>query len=147
MANSLPRFIAIGALGFCVDAGLLALLVADGCSLYSARLVSFPVAVTVTWYLNRTWTFRAMATDYPVREYVIYVAVQVTAALANFLVYAGLLRWVLGETLVMAVPALSIGAVVGLLINYLGARGLVFVGNVPQIRFVSCEKAIDDQRE
>jgi putative flippase GtrA len=131
VAASFPRFIAIGALGFCVDAGLLTLFIAADTGLYSARLVSFPMAVTVTWYLNRIWTFREGATDRPTREYVSYVAVQVVAALASFLLYAALLRWVLGERAQMAVPALAIGAVVGLVINYLGARVLVFVGGKP----------------
>ena len=126
--SSLRRFIAIGALGFCVDAGLLALLIASGSGLYTARLVSFPAAVTVTWYLNRIWTFRGNATDRPAREYFTYLAVQGVAALANFLVYAALLRWLLGERAEMAVPALAIGSAAGLVINYLGARTIVFVG-------------------
>lgn len=128
MASTLPRFIVIGALGFCVDAGLLALLIAAGGGLYSGRLISFPAAVTVTWYLNRVWTFREAATERPAREYVTYLAVQLVATLGNLVVYAALLRWVLGERTEMAIPALAIGAVVGLVINYLGARTIVFIG-------------------
>lgn len=128
MASALPRFIVIGALGFCVDAGLLALLIAAGGGLYSGRLISFPAAVTVTWYLNRVWTFREAATERPAREYVTYLAVQLVATLGNLVVYVALLRWVLGERTEMAVPALAVGAVVGLVINYLGARTIVFIG-------------------
>ncbi len=128
MASALPRFIVIGALGFCVDAGLLALLIAAGGGLYSGRLISFPAAVTVTWYLNRVWTFREAATERPAREYFTYLAVQLMATLGNLVVYAALLRWVLGERTEMAIPALAIGAVVGLVINYLGARTIVFIG-------------------
>ena len=54
------RFLIVGTIGFIVDAGLLVLLMAAaGLGHYSAHVVSFMVAVCVTWWLNPTFTFRA----------------------------------------------------------------------------------------
>jgi putative flippase GtrA len=124
----LVRFSVIGALGFVVDAGALALLIAGGVDLYLARLISFPLAVTVTWYLNRVWSFRGSATARPAREYAGYVAVQTVGAAVNFAVYVLSLRLLFAEQPDRAVPALALGSAVGLILNYLGARWLVFVG-------------------
>lgn len=131
MAAPLPRFFVVGALGFCVDAGLLVLLISAGSGPYWGRLISFPAAVTVTWYLNRIWTFRGSATANPAKEYTSYLGVQIVATLANFAIYSALLRWVFGESAEMAVPALGVGAIAGLVINYFGARVIVFVGEDP----------------
>lgn len=125
----LPRFAAVGFIGFCLDAGCLMILVASGWGLYEARLVSFPTAVTATWYLNRAWTFRERVTARPAREYASYFGTQIIAAVANFLIYAALLRFVFEEQKSFAVPALAIGACAGLLINFAGSRAFVFVGD------------------
>ncbi|MBK1648473.1 GtrA family protein [Rhabdochromatium marinum] len=123
----LRRFVVIGGLGFIVDAGLLALMISAGSGLYAARALSFPVAVTVTWYFNRIWTFRDGATDRPGREFAYYLMVQIVAALANFAVYAALLRFLFAERASMAVPALIAGAGIGLVINFTGSKVIVFV--------------------
>jgi len=128
MNQRILRFSFVGGLGFIVDSGLLVILVTAGTGFYSARLVSFPIAATVTWYLNRLWTFDTNRIARPAQEYITYLAVQLVAALANFLVYAMLLRFVLGERLQLAVVALAVGAVAGLMVNYTGSRGIVFVG-------------------
>jgi putative flippase GtrA len=53
------RFGAIGGIGFVIDGGILtALHSVWGVGLIPARLVSFSVAVTATWALNRRYTFR-----------------------------------------------------------------------------------------
>lgn len=127
MRRRVLRFASVGVVGFVVDAGLLVVLAAGGANVYGARLVSFPVAVTLTWYLNRAWSFDVYATDRPLREYLSYFSVQVVAALANFVIYAMLLRFVLGERLQMAFAALAVGAIAGMVINYLGSRRIVFV--------------------
>jgi len=53
------RFALVGTIGFVVDASVLRLVVAIfAINLYAGRLVSFLAAATVTWLLNRTFTFR-----------------------------------------------------------------------------------------
>ena len=54
------RFGVVGVIGFVVDAGTLAILLnlGLGLGLYGGRVVSFLLAMTVTWALNRRFTFR-----------------------------------------------------------------------------------------
>jgi putative flippase GtrA len=140
------KFFVIGALGFCVDAGILFVLIAGGGGIYSSRLVSFPAAVTATWYLNRIWSFSRTATDRPIREYVNYIGVQTVATTANFLVYAALLRFIFNQEEKAAIPALAAGAGVGLIINYLGARIFVFVGLPKKRRLHGIKMRFNDDR-
>ncbi len=102
------------------------LLVADQSGIYTARALSFPVAASVTWYLNRLWTFRERATNRVGREYVAYLLVQIIGALSNFLLYAALLHFFFEERSDKVLPALAAGAALGLTINYLGSRATVF---------------------
>lgn len=123
--DQVGRFIVVGTLGFAIDGGLLYLLVSSGVDPYLARALSFPPAVTATWYLNRVWTFAARQ-GAARRQYVRYLAVQLVGALTNYGVYAGILS--LGHrTATGALAALAVGSVAGLLINFAGARALVFV--------------------
>ena len=58
LPEGFPAFFVVGTIGFIVDAGVLAVLVHGyGQGNYSSRMVSFAVAVTVTWLLNRTFSF------------------------------------------------------------------------------------------
>jgi putative flippase GtrA len=122
------RFAVVGATGFLVDAALLSVLIGHGFGIYAARLASFPAAVTWTWLLNRLWGFRDDRTHRPTREWARYFAVQSFGALVNFLVYSALLASIFDERAEMALYALAIGSAVGMIVNYVGAAALVFVG-------------------
>ncbi len=52
------RFVLVGGLGFLVDAGATTLLV-PAIGFLLGRIAAFGIAVPVTWWLNRTFTFRA----------------------------------------------------------------------------------------
>jgi len=122
------RFCCAGGLGFVVDFSVLKTIVHLGLNPIGARLISFSVAVVVTWLVNRAWTFKAHPTrglSGLVREFASYVAVQSVGFAANFSVYTAM---------VIGIPALEgrllppsiVGTLVGLLVNYLGAKHLVF---------------------
>jgi len=124
----LPAFLVVGSVGFTVDASILGTLVHGyGWGDYSARLVSFGVAVTVTWLLNRSFTFADGRTSKRRSEYSRYIAVQGTGAAINFLTYALCInvsefmdKW--------PVTAAAVGSCVALSFNFLGARVFVFTG-------------------
>jgi len=118
------RFAVVGGLGFVVDAGVLTVLV-NGFhwGYYLARLVSFPVALTVTWYVNRTWVFEA--TQRAHREYWSYFAVQTVGALINFGVYFSSIEAAPQLGRAPVIP-LAIGSVVAMSFNYLASSRLVF---------------------
>ena len=123
-----PAFLAVGTIGFLVDASILATLVhVFGWGDYTARLVSFSGAVTITWYLNRRFAFADNKTVNRRREYTRYVSVQIVGMLINFLVYSFCIafsptmdRW--------PVLALAVGSAVALLFNFAGSRIFVFTG-------------------
>ena len=76
--HSFPRFVLVGIAGFVVDGGLLSILhSALEMDVVLARSISFPVAVTATWYLNRVITFHRAKTTQRLREWGRYTVVAV----------------------------------------------------------------------
>ena len=121
------KFIAVGGVGFLVDAGVLTLAVrAFGASIYPARALSFSVAVFATWLLNRTFVFDNAGRGAPiVGEYSRYLVTQVIAAFCNLAVFAALIE-VLPRLAATPVVPLAAGAVLGAFVNYGGSTWWVF---------------------
>lgn len=121
------RFAVAGATGFAVDAGLvLAFTSGLGWQPVIARLPAFAVALVVTWWINRHWTFKS--SDHGrglLAEFASYGAVQLTGGAANIGVYALVIQ-LTDKTPVDLLIAMAAGAGVGMCINYLGARKFVF---------------------
>jgi putative flippase GtrA len=120
----LPGFVGAGAIGFAVDASVLTALVAGlGADPYRARGLSFALAVTVTWYLNRRLVFRWRAKQRKIAEYARYVGIQVTGAGINLGIYSLCLQV---STAMRAYPALplAIGAAGALVFTYFATRRL-----------------------
>jgi putative flippase GtrA len=117
-------FVVVGSLGFLIDAAILSLLVhVWDWSPYTARVLSFAPAVTVTWYCNRRWVFSRTAA--PAREYGAYFAVQAAGAALNFGVFA-LLMVVVPPLARLPLIPLTAGSAVALFFNYSAARLWVF---------------------
>jgi putative flippase GtrA len=125
LLEQIARFAVVGTIGFAMDGGILYLLVSKGVDPYVARAISFPPAVTVTWFLNRIWTFAAND-GAARRQYARYFAVQIAGALSNYLVYGLILSFV-DRTAVRALLALAAGSAAGLIVNFIGARSFAFV--------------------
>jgi putative flippase GtrA len=122
------RFCVVGALGFMVDFTVLKTVVHLGMSPISGRIVSFPIATLTTWMTNRAWTFRQHEQGQSrslLREFATYFAVQSAGFAANFTVYTGI---VVGVTALNGylLPPMIAGTAVGMVINYLGAKHIVF---------------------
>jgi len=120
----IARFGVVGALGFLADAGVLYLLTRMGGDPYVMRVISFALAVTLTWWMNRRWTFRA-ARARRGGEYLSYLAVQLCGAALNYALFALVLYWITPSP-ANSVLALAVGSVAGLIVNYSGARFIVF---------------------
>ncbi|HEY9035711.1 MAG TPA: GtrA family protein [Pseudomonadales bacterium] len=120
------RFAVVGGCGFVVDAAVLAVAVHGyGMGPIAARIISFSVAVMVTWLLNRTFTFNEETMHGPTRELVLYVLVSVTGFASNFTVYAALIyafEWAAQYPVVALVPSSLLAAFV----NYLGSARIAF---------------------
>ena len=122
-------FCFVGGIGFVIDAGILALLVHGfGFGPFSSRLVSFPCALTATWYLNRRVTFSHAVSNNPRQEWLRYALVGVAGNLINFVVYVACIR--LSQTMYTYPEiALAIASIVALAFNYLGSSRYVFRRN------------------
>lgn len=128
------RFIVVGSIGFAVDATiLLALTVLAGWQPLEARVVSFMVAVTVTWLINRHVTFadrRALRANASTNEYMRYVLTQSVGAAINLTVF-GIALWMLPASRVHLLAPLALGSICALCFNYLALLHLVFPSRVP----------------
>lgn len=123
------RFGLVGIIGYIVNAGLVESLVLDMGPIW-AQALAFPAAVSVTWWLNRRFTFGA--SQYRIHhEWLRYV-------LANMLGWGannGAYFWV-----VFSVPiayqhpaiAVAVGSLAGMILNFSSSRLIVF--NNRQIR-------------
>lgn len=125
-----PRFVVVGALGFAIDNLTLLSLVNAGWAPLAARAVSIPVALVATWLINRLWTFRSTSAGKTVRgigaEFLGYCGVQLTGGVVSFVVFSVVVATIGATTQVELTAAVAAGSASALLINYLGARILVF---------------------
>jgi putative flippase GtrA len=120
------RFGMVGVAGFTVDYLVLqAMVQMFGLNAFSGRLVSFSVAVATTWLLNRTFTFRHRTSHGPVRQAMLYFAVQGAGGLANYGAYSAAIFAAPALIHVLAIP-LAIGSAAGLCLTFLGSKHLAF---------------------
>lgn len=119
-------FVFAGGIGFLADAGMLSLLFhVVGLGPYVSRGIAFVFAVTVTWILNRTYTFQNKSASKLHHEYFRYMSTQVLGAAINFGIYAMCLH--LSEFMRQwPVAALAVGSVVAMVFNFLAMKFLVF---------------------
>jgi putative flippase GtrA len=123
-ARQFLRFALVGATGFLIDAGLLALLVHTlGLDPYSSRVVSMSASAFTTWRLNRVLTFGASSTG-QAAEGLRYGMIAALAAVINYGVYAGLL--VISNLPPLAAVVIATGVAMGF--SYLGYSRFAFQG-------------------
>lgn len=128
MAREFPRFLVVGSIGFVIDAGLLHLLVTyTPLNPYAGRVVSYLIAASLTWVMNRNFTFRAQSSapiDAP-RQWARYIGVNGIGGVINWIVYSlGVAYFdVMREFLFLAVAA---GSLVALLFNFYSNKYWVF---------------------
>lgn len=119
------QFGVVGGIGFVADTAVVyALRVPAG--LYVAGTAAYFVAVTVTWWINRVWTFRGFVNTSPMRrQWVRYVIVNLPGLVLNLGTYFAL---VAGSPFCAAYPVIPVGAgaVAGMFANFTLSRSLVF---------------------
>jgi len=120
-AGAFARFCAVGVVGFAVDAGLtLALTQTAGWQPLPGRVVAFVIAATVTWTLNRRFTFRS---DKGAATWAPYVALTAIGAGINVGTYMAWL-WLAGEDASSILVGVALGSVVALGFNFAASRAL-----------------------
>jgi putative flippase GtrA len=120
------RFALVGCIGFAVDAGILIVLLKHSLlPLAISRLISFSSAVSVTWLMNRQFTFRIGSRPIHARECRRYFVVSALGALINY----GLFLLIMSAVPRLApypVVVLAIAAGVAMLFNFVGSRRYAF---------------------
>ncbi len=133
-ASKLVRFGAVGGAGFVVnEAALVVARMAFHLGDHPAWLFGFAVAVTFTWWGNRTFTFhehKSSGHSGMLAEWARFVATNSFGAIANFCAYALLIRyapWPLNVPYI----ALFFGVLVGMVFNFTLSKKLVFRPRAP----------------
>ena len=123
------RFGTVGTVVFLVDTAVVYALRAS-LGLYGARAVSFAVAVTVSWVVNRAWTFRGQGSGPLLRQWALFVAANASGFGLNALVYVILVATV---PVCAANPVLAVGAgaIAGMFVNFALSRRVVFRARRP----------------
>lgn len=119
-------FVAIGVVGFLVDAALFSSLNSGyQWSIGAARSVSASCSISTTWALNRSFTFAARRSRLWGSELARYAVGQGAGLIVNLGTFALILR--LAPSLRAApIIALALGATAALLFNFFTARWLAF---------------------
>ena len=128
-ASKLVRFGAVGGAGFFVnEAALVIAKTLLHLGDHAAWLFGFAIAVTFTWWGNRTFTFhehKSAGHSGMLAEWARFVATNSFGAIANYAIYAALVEfapWPLNVPYL----ALFFGVLVGMVFNFTLSKKLVF---------------------
>lgn len=113
-------FLFVGSIGFGIDYGLTACLANAGGHLVLARLPALAVAITATWWLNRTLTFGLRARP-TLAEYARYVSVSALGTLLNYGLYIALILAGFRLAAAIVLPSLVVMA-----LSYIGYSRIAF---------------------
>lgn len=134
MVRRMLCFAAVGSIGFIIDGGILTLAVeAFKLNPYLSRCISFPAAVTATWYLNRHWTFAANASMHKKKEYTHYFIIMVIGLALNLAIYFLLIETIPVLAIHPVIP-LAIATIASMIFNFLGSQFIVFKGQQKSIQ-------------
>lgn len=125
LASQMLRFAIVGSIGFFVDAGLLLLMLGYGLGPIMARAVSFPVALTATWALNRGFTFAEQRSANRGAEMLRYALCQIISAALGFGLYS-LLVLTIDSFYQFPVMALVASAALSMISNFTLSHFFVF---------------------
>ena len=123
------RFAGVGATGFLVDEGVLALMInLVGLNAFQGRAVSILCTMTFTWWGNRTLTFSEHAPTGAtsiIGEWLRYIATNSVGAVINYSTFAAITGFA-PAPFDNPYLATAVGVGVGLMFNFTLSRTLVF---------------------
>ncbi|MDA8253411.1 MAG: GtrA family protein [Rhodospirillales bacterium] len=118
------RFGTVGTFGFVVDTAVV-YATRGVLGLYGAGLLSFLVAASANWALNRVWTFRGMSSGALHRQWAMFLAANSIGFVLNRGAYFTLVTI---SALCTANPVIAVaaGSLTGMFANFTLSRRLVF---------------------
>lgn len=126
LSGEVFRFGVVGVAGFIVDASVLTLGLWAGAGPWLGRVLSYIAAATITFSLNRAWTFRtADRSRSAARDWGLFLLVNLVGFACNYGTYAALIG---GVPLMRDFPVLAVaaGSLAGMVGNFLLSRRYVF---------------------
>lgn len=115
----------VGTIGFVVDSTVLLLLTHYlSIAPLPARVCSFVIAATITWRLNRNYTFESLAKS-AWREWIKYLLATAFGGACNVAMFKA---WVLltNETAANLVIGVAVGSIAAMVLNFFIAKKLIF---------------------
>jgi putative flippase GtrA len=119
------KFAAVGLVGFAVDAVLLKAGLSFHLGAAWARLISLTLAMQATFVVNRTYVFRCSGREGLQRQWCAYMATNGVGNFCNYWIFVSLSS-LHGRLVSEPFVALAISAATAFVINFAGARLLVF---------------------
>ncbi len=123
------KFALVGVVGFIVD--IIALyfgLYIIGLGVFASKILSYLVASTTTWYLNRNFTFQKDNSSNLIKEWVSFVGANGVGGVINFTIYTLIIYGVSFTTLVPLIAS-SCGSIAGLIFNFTISSKFIFKSN------------------
>jgi putative flippase GtrA len=114
----------VGTAGFLVDTATVYAL-RRSLGLYGAGMAAYVVAATVTWILNRLWTFRGLGSGPMHQQWARFLVVNLGGLVLNRGTYALLVTFV-ALAAEQPVYATAAGAIAGMFVNFTLNRTMVF---------------------
>jgi putative flippase GtrA len=114
----------VGTVGFLVDTATVYAL-RRSLGLYGAGMAAYVVAATVTWILNRLWTFRGRGGGPMHQQWARFLVVNLGGLVLNRGTYALLVTFV-ALAAQQPVYATAAGAIAGMFVNFALIRTMVF---------------------
>ena len=118
------RFGMVGTCGFVVDTATVYAL-RGALVLYGAGMVSYLLAATSNWALNRVWTFRGQGSGPAHRQWARFLATNLVGFALNRGTYALLVTF-MAAAAAQPVIATTAGAIAGIFVNFHLSRRVVF---------------------
>jgi putative flippase GtrA len=118
------KFGAVGTVGFLTDTAIVYAL-RDTLGLYVAGMVSYVLAASGNWVLNRVWTFRGQGSGPAHRHWATFIVANSFGLVLNRGTYVALIATV---PLCVKAPVLAVaaGSVAGMIVNFTLSRRMVF---------------------
>lgn len=124
--HQLIRFSIVGSIGFVIDATFLTIAISFlSLGPYYGRLLSYLIAASSTWFMNRHFTFPGSEKNAIHRQWGKFLGVNALGGVINLGVYTACISGVFSVT-TTPVIAVAIGSLVALAFNFWASRRWVF---------------------
>jgi len=126
LANQFIRFSGVGVVAFVVDVAVLY------CGLYlleldyfSGRILSYLMAASTSWYLNRNFTFVESDRSSPIKQWILFLAANGIGGLVNVGTYSIVMVYSV-DSILSPLIGTVLGSIAGLVFNFSASRKLIF---------------------